>query len=120
MDYYREASPMFLHRLAYQKWSKINKERQITNIVDKIYILESSGGKNDGFCKSRGGVNGFGYRQNAHERVCYNTYETVRALVTAWVTDKLDNQWSIAKTVCYYNRGSIMNDCPYYQNYLIL
>ena len=88
--------------------------------MDKIYTLESSNGKNDSCAANNKGVNGFGYRQNAHENICFNAHETVRALVIDWVTDKLNAQWSVSSLLCYYNQGRRVNDCPYYQNYLKL
>src|SRR5690348_4227672 len=47
-----------------------DKPLNVGAIADKIYQLESSGGKNDG-CRKLGLYNGYGFRQNTSEWMCY-------------------------------------------------
>jgi hypothetical protein len=84
-------------------------------IADKIYTLESSGGKNDS-CKEIGKVNGYGYRQNTSEWICYGSHEEVRKLVINWLLSHLKTM-SIEEALCHYNQGTITNSCTYAMNY---
>ena len=94
-----------------------NSER--SEIVWKIYGLESTWGKNDS-CKLEGKFNGYGFGQNSNSWRCYNTFEEVTHEVHNWVQDKLDRNFTIGQLVCFYNTGRSLNDCPYYQKYLSL
>lgn len=78
-----------------------------------IYTLESSQGKQDG-CKKQGKYNGFGFRQNSFEHVCYDTFQEVVTEVDNWLTNK------DAINYCLYNEGKSRNDCPYAKNALTL
>lgn len=95
------------------------KHYEVSEIVDKIFTLESSRGRQDG-CRNQGLYNGYGFRQNTFEHVCYGTQEEVVNLVTNWVTDKRDKGFSTAEIYCYYNLGIKENDCPYYRNAISL
>ena len=83
----------------------------ISEIVDKVYILESSGGKNDD-CKQQGLVNGYGFRINKFEHHCYQTKAEVEKEVAAWFTKNLQNK-TLAESLCYYQSGIITRDCEY-------
>jgi hypothetical protein len=95
----------------------------IENILDKVFILESSAGKRDS-CHNQGKFNGFGL---GHK--CYESQEEVRNLVGIWFKEKLEN-YSLAESLCGYNLGfnsKNLQDCinqsskyPYYQKYLII
>lgn len=87
-------------------------------IADKIYTLESSGGKNDS-CKNLGLVNGYGWRQNTFEWQCYSTHEEVRGYVIDWLTRHIKNG-DIESALCMYNRGIDEKSCTYSMNYLTL
>lgn len=93
---------------------------RVAHLVKAIYVLESSGGKNDGCVRDGRGVNGFGYRQNKREFVCFDSHERVEGLVTRWVEDKLEKNYTIPELLCYYNQGERVKMCPYYNNYLKL
>ena len=94
-------------------------------ILWKVYTLESSKGARDG-CKSQGKVNGFGYRQNARERVCYDYFEEVAYHVDVWFEEKLKT-YDLATALCGYNLGfqsENLKKCinksaeyPYYRNF---
>lgn len=88
-------------------------------VVWKIYGLESTWGKNDG-CRKMGKYNGFGFRQNSRENVCYETFEEVVALVHKWVADKTEKGMTLGSLLCYYNEGLVKDDCPYYRKFLSL
>lgn len=87
----------------------------VGEIADKIYILESSGGKNDG-CRELGKFNGYGYRQNSFEWVCYDSHEEVRQLVINWLTKHIKDG-NIEQALCLYNQGKITSECTYALNY---
>jgi hypothetical protein len=84
-------------------------------IADKIYTLESSGGKNDG-CRKLGLYNGYGYRQNTSEWVCYGSHEEVRQHVISWLTENIKNG-DVQDALCYYNKGKRNIGCTYAVNY---
>ena len=84
-------------------------------IADKIYQLESSGGKNDG-CRDLGLYNGYGYRQNSFEWICYNSHEEVRQHVINWLTKNIKNG-DIRSALCLYNQGKVTNECTYAVNF---
>lgn len=87
----------------------------VGDIADKIYTLESSGGKNDG-CKRLGKFNGYGFRQNDHEWVCYESHAQVRLEVINWLTKNIKDG-NIEKAMCLYNKGTIEEGCAYALNY---
>lgn len=87
-------------------------------IADRIYTLESSGGKNDG-CRDMGLYNGYGFRQNSREWVCYGSHEEVRRLVINRLTN-LIKDGNVEKALCMYNEGLVKNTCTYSVNYLTL
>jgi hypothetical protein len=95
------------------------KHYEIGDIVDGIFTLESSRGKNDG-CRDKGLYNGYGYMQSSFHWMCYATQEEVVNLVIDWVEDKRDKGFDTAELLCYYNRGIKESDCPYYRNFLTL
>jgi hypothetical protein len=83
----------------------------LADIVEKIYQLESSSGKNV-LCPE-GKYNGYGYRQNKSEWVCYDNPEEPRQLVMNWFDKKL-KEHTLNESLCLYNRGSLMNgECEY-------
>ena len=87
-------------------------------IADKIYTLESSNGKNDS-CRNLGKFNGYGYRQNSAEWICYDSHEEVRQLVINWLTKHIKNG-DIENALCMYNQGKDLKSCTYSMNYLTL
>lgn len=92
---------------------------EVSDIVDKIFTLESSRGVNDG-CRDKGLYNGYGFMQSTFYWNCYSNQEEVVNLVTNWVQDKRDKGFSTAEIYCYYNVGIKENDCPYYRNAISL
>jgi hypothetical protein len=90
----------------------------VSEIVAKVYRLESSAGKNDS-CKKNGKYNGYGYAQNSFSWICYDTQEEVKGLVTDWFNKNLKDK-SVSEALCFYNEGIVKSDCAYYQRYLEL
>ena len=88
-------------------------------VVDGIFTLESSKGRNDG-CRDKGLYNGYGYGQSTFAWNCFETQEEVIAKVNGWLEDKIDKGFTIAEALCYYNEGIRRNDCPYYQKFMTL
>lgn len=100
--------------------SPVGKKKQtgiidVGKIADRIYTLESSNGRNDS-CKKIGKVNGFGYRQNTFEWICYDSYEEVRGLVVNWLLDHI-GKYGVERSLCIYNRGVNETGCNYAINY---
>ena len=98
----------------------------VQEVAKKVYVLESSGGKNDS-CKNDGKVNGYGYGWYDGKRPCYETHEQVTALVEKWFTDQLKTK-DLATALCGYNLGfksenfekclNQSDEYPYYRDYL--
>ena len=84
-------------------------------IADRIYTLESSGGKNDG-CRKLGLFNGYGYQQNSNDWKCFTSHEEVRQQVIVWLEDHIA-KYGLEKSLCIYNRGINETGCTYAINY---
>jgi hypothetical protein len=95
--------------------AKVSAVFDVGAIADKIYTLESSNGKNDS-CKNLGLFNGYGFRQNSFEWVCYNSHEEVRELVINWLTKHIKDG-DIASSLCLYNQGKVTDQCTYAMNF---
>jgi hypothetical protein len=85
-------------------------------ILWKVYALESSRGKNDG-CRDIGKFNGFGYRQNKNEHICFDTFEEVVGYVDAWFTKQLKTK-TLEQALCWYNEGKDKASCEYSSKFL--
>lgn len=85
-----------------------------SDILKKVYKLESSSGKNDG-CKEKGLFNGFGYGQNNIYWNCFESFEIVVTKVNNWFADKLDKGYTVSEALCYYNLGKRLETCDYAQ-----
>lgn len=86
----------------------------LAHIVDKIFILESSGGK---FVNCPvGKYNGFGYGQNKYVWSCFDTQEEVRELVEKWFENKL-KEHTLEESLCLYNKGIATEECDYVQKF---
>lgn len=88
------------------------------DILWKVYRLESSAGQNDG-CKRGGKFNGFGYRQNSKEWVCFDTFEEVAHYVSVLFEERMEKM-SLAEALCLYNTGTKSKDCKYYRDFMAL
>jgi hypothetical protein len=112
---------------AYDKPNEVQKETLIkvsegvgeessspsaSTLADKIYILESSGGKNDS-CLAKGKVNGYGFGQHKNGWACYDSHEEVEKLVIDWIEDKREKGMTDEELLCYYNEGNKISKCDY-------
>lgn len=61
----------------------------ILSIVDRIYQLESSSGKNDQKCERIGRHNGYGYGQWEGHNTCFSSDDEAREQVIKWFEKKL-------------------------------
>jgi hypothetical protein len=61
----------------------------ILKIVDKVYQLESSGGKNDQKCERIGKHNGYGFGQWEGHNTCFSSDDEAREQVIKWFENKL-------------------------------
>lgn len=88
----------------------------LQKIVDGIYRMESSNGKNNySKCEAIGKFNGFGYGIYDNNYLCFEKGED-RKVVEKWVDDNLKNGLTEKELLCKYNTGST-NDCEYYEKY---
>lgn len=99
------------------------KDQQVEKMLDYIHQAESSSGNNTNpnalhnICKSQGKSNEYGYGGMA-KKYCYKDEETARDVVRQWINRKLDLfSGDVGKTLCYYNLGQRVSDCPYARNY---
>lgn len=91
------------------------------DILWQVYKIESSRGKMDG-CRKKGLYNGFGYGQPDSAMAngtgaCYKTFEEVVGKVDAWFTKREQEGLTIIESLCYYNTGHKLKECPYYDKY---
>ncbi len=97
-----------------------SQEKQLTpvEIADKVFILESSGGKNDKCVRKGLGYNGYGWGQSLTKDNCYPNRNQVRAKVINWFAERQD-EMTVAEMLCGYNLGfkGQHKDCNYYQDF---
>ena len=85
-----------------------------SEIVAKIYQLESSSGKNDDKCHRIGKHNGYGYAQGVGRNFCLDSDDEVRELVIQWFNRETEKGLTIGQAVCKYNTGySASESCAY-------
>jgi uncharacterized protein (DUF1697 family) len=97
-----------------QEPQESEEDSEIKEMVRKIYILESSGGKHDS-CHKIGKENGFGYGIYKGKHTCFDSHEEVTAKVEEWFRKKL-KVYDLRSAVCIYNTGKTA-PCPYYQKF---
>lgn len=90
----------------------------IGEIADRIYRLESSGGKND-ICKKYGRYNGYGFGIYGNRLDCYDDVAIVREKVMAWFERETKNH-SLKASLCRYNTGEYVEDCHYANDFYLL
>ena len=87
-------------------------------VLWKIYMLESTRGKNDGCRNNRQGYAGFGVMY-AGEVVCYPTFEKAVERANYWLTN-LGVDKNLASALCMWNTGKPNTSCSYYQSFIDL
>jgi hypothetical protein len=94
--------------------SKSQVASPLSAIVDKVYQLESSSGKQDSpACTKLGKHNGYGYGIYASNVSCFDSDSDARKSVEKWFSDKLENGYTLNEAVCYYQSGLKVNSCNY-------
>lgn len=95
--------------------STINKYKH-AGIMWRIYMLESTFGKNDG-CKAKGLFNGFGYGQDGTNHRCYTSFDAVAHDVNEWIETNLQ-KYTLAQAMCRYNTGKPIDGCTYFTKFM--
>jgi hypothetical protein len=93
-------------------------DEEISQIVYKIYTLESSAGKNNySKCEEQGLVNHYGYGIPGNGKfLCFENYGEETIVVAKWVEKKFEKGFNLEETLCIYNTGS-KESCGYYEKY---
>ena len=86
-----------------------------SDIVWKVYQLESGRGKYDG-CRDSGKFNGFGFMQHERNWRCFDSFESVVKQVSRWFEVRL-SEHTLKESLCYYNRGILTEDCKYAETF---
>jgi len=92
------------------------------NITSFIRMRESSNGKptNDptalhNKCAAKGMTNEYGYNPQAVH--CFPDEATAQNKIVSWFKEKTETM-TLATALCFYNTGTKLSDCKYYQDYL--
>lgn len=80
----------------------------IDGVLDRIYQLESSSGKNDS-CHSRGLHNGYGYNTGQ----CFGSDEEAREASMWQLKRYADRGMDLNTMICYWNMGIVTDSCEY-------
>lgn len=90
---------------------------RLEELVDTIYLKESSKGRNDQKCERLGenSHNGYGYRQGVNKNYCLESDEAMRKLVIEDLKVKIDRYPNATDTelLCLYNTGTLSASCNY-------
>jgi len=93
----------------------------IDQLTDYIHLAESTRGKAlvglNATCKAKGMSNEYGYR--AGEGFCFSSEEEATATVKDWVHRSLQVR-GVPETLCRYNTGNPVDDCPYADQFFSL
>ena len=107
--------------VTYTTEKEVYRDIKISDIVDKIWMLESSRGKAKAGhavdCKTKGMSNEYGY--GVYQDLCFRTHKEATAMIYMWFAQHLETM-SLPQALCLYNEGIAKNDCQYYENYLKL
>jgi hypothetical protein len=100
------------------KAKEIKQGIDVDDIVSKIMILESSGGKNNySQCTKIGKFNRYGYGiRGDGSYMCFKEGDDTDA-VELWVNQHIAEDLTIGELLCHYNTGVITENCGYYNNY---
>ena len=82
---------------------KKDRNKDVEEIADIIYTLESSKGKNDAKCERIGKHNGYGYSQGVDRNFCLSSDEEMRKVVIEWIKDKKRKGMSKKELMCLYS-----------------
>lgn len=93
----------------------------VQEIVKKVQILESSGGKyNYSKCEAIGKYNRSGYGIPGNGKyLCFDTKEQEDETIMAWFEEKLKKH-PLKKCLCIYNTGMEIENCHYASKFELL
>ena len=90
-------------------------------IFDKIWLLETSRGKAiTGWHLQCREINKWNEIGVAPFKKCFNNKQEGRDFITNYFSTRLNNGWSIAEILCYFNTGIKQSSCSYYKKYINL
>jgi len=100
----------------------VASETDYKHIASFIRMRESSNGKptNDrtalhNKCAAKGMTNEYGYNPQAVH--CFPDEATAQNKIVSWFQEKTETM-TLATALCFYNTGTKLSDCKYYQDYL--
>jgi len=107
--------------------SLVNTEREVEStlsplsleeVLDRIKILESSGGKNNApACEAIGKINYYGYGVNKTQVFCYDNEEANRRAVRDWFLRKEGQGLSLEEMLELYRGGNEEENKKYLANF---
>ena len=89
-------------------------------LVDKIWLMESSRGKNgvtgslQKYCEDKGMWNEYGYG-GMKLKICFKDQAEADETMIKWFEKQFRTKTE-SQTLCYYRHGELMSNCDYYQN----
>lgn len=96
----------------------VDKVVDLNEVVDKVAMLESSGGKYGlaKTCRDKGQYNDWGYL--IEPGWCFDDYEEGRETIKKWfIKHMVKERMSLEESLCHYNIGTVTNSCEYASNY---
>jgi hypothetical protein len=86
-----------------------------SDIADKIWLYESSRGKNNySVCGAQGKVNGIGYGiDGSGGYMCFNSHEQEMKVLEGWIESKFAQGLTEKELLCLYNTGEVTENCEY-------
>ena len=95
---------------------------KVSEVVDRIWQLESSRGKArvglGVFCEHLGMSNEYGYG-GMEKKICFRNHKEATAMVHLWFNTQLETK-TLEQSICYYNTGRPIDDCEYLRKYILL
>ena len=90
-------------------------EEKPFDIVDFIFMKESSRGKNNySKCEAQGKINGVGFGiDGTGKYICFNSHEEEMQAVKGWIIAKRAAGLSDNELLCLYNTGKATKTCKY-------
>jgi hypothetical protein len=81
------------------------KKDNIDQIADKIWLLESTRGKNNySKCEAIGKINGIGYGISGNGKYqCFNSHDEEMQVLIGWIIDKRAKGMSEREMICLYS-----------------
>lgn len=105
------------------KGCQITSQINPKTFFDLIAVKESGNNTNDNpralhnICKAKGLYNAIGYSPDT--KFCFKDEQEARLFMAYWVKKNCDGK-TMAQCQCFYNLGTWVDTCPYYENNLSL